>query len=149
MSRQKIEAALNRYEVPRGYEHFLFILPAFYVAKSDGKISTKETITIIVNSIHFNLVDTHVDKEEKNEFHAFAHNKVLTFMGKTNLGDLDILVNAINSKLEEYPEIEANRIRKKIRELCIAVAKSSGPLFREKILREEREMLDRIFKGID
>jgi len=143
-----IDAAMNRYEVPREYEHFLFILPAFYVAKSDGKISTKETISIIMNSIHFNLVDTEVDKDERNEFHAFTHNKILTFMGKTNLGDLDILVNAINEKLEGYPEAEAKRVRKKIRELCIAVAKSSGPLFREKILPEERKMLDRIFQGI-
>ena len=57
-------------------------------------------------------------------------------------------MNAINEKLEEYPEAERERIRKRIHELCIKVAKSSGPLFKDKILPEERKMLDRIFQDI-
>jgi len=148
MSRQFIREAIDRYEIPEEYEHFLFILPAFYVAKADGKISAKETISIIRNSVLFNLVGTEVNEGEKQEFYAFAHNRILTFMGKSCLKDLDILTNAVIEKLQEYPEAEEKRIKTRIRELCISVAKSSGPLFREKVGPEERRMLDRIFENI-
>ena len=143
-----MKAALDRFEIPEEYEHFLFVMPSFYVAKADGKISTKETLSIVRNSVLFNLVDMKTDENEKDQFLSFSHNKILTFMGKSNLDDLSLIVNAINEKLEDYPPDEQVRIRKRIHELCTKVAQSSGPMFKDKVCAEEAEMLDRIFDGI-
>ena len=148
MDRDLIMTAMDRFEIPDDYEHFLFVMPAFYIAKADGKISAKETFSIVKDSILFNLVDTRTDEHEKDEFLAFAHNKILTFMGKSSLDDLSMIVNAITEKLEEYPEDERERIKARIMELCTRVAKSSGPLFKDKISSEEAAMLDTITKGI-
>lgn len=148
MPGQFVKAAMERFEIPEEYEHFLFVMPAFYVAKADGKISTSETISIVRNSILFNLVDTITDKGEKDSFLSFAHRKILTFSGKSNLDDLSVVVKAINEKLGTYPDDEQGRIRTRIRELCMKVAQSSGPLFKDKVSKEEAAMLDQILEGV-
>jgi hypothetical protein len=141
-----VAVAMDRFEVPAGYENFLFCLPGFYVAKSDGSISVKETLSLIVNTVTLGLVTNR--GEEKKTFDAFAKAKLLQFQGKQNLEDLGIVVAAINARLAEYPESEAQRIRAGIRTTCEKIANASGPLFKEKILPEEQAMLEKIFSAI-
>lgn len=141
-----VKQALDRFEVPSEYVDFLFLLPPLYVAKADGKISIKETLSIVYNSLALGLVTS--QGEEKKAFQTFLQNKVLQFQGKSNLEDLDIVAAAINARLEQFPSDKAQKVRKIIYETCIKVAKASGPLFREKVSPEEREMLDEIFQKI-
>ncbi|MFC1734612.1 hypothetical protein ACFL1X_00740 [Candidatus Hydrogenedentota bacterium] len=145
-SSDAVAIAMERFEIPAGYENFLFCLPGFYVAKSDGSISVKETMSIVYNSFVSGLVASR--GEEKKAFDAFAKNKLLQFQGKSNLDDLGVVVNAINERLAAYPESESQKIRADIRKTCEKVAQTSGPLFREKVLPEEHAMLERIFSKI-
>ena len=147
MSADAVTAAMERFEVPAGYPTFLFCLPPFYVAKADGSVSIKEAISIGWNSVMSGLIAP--SGPEKKAFDAFFKDKLLQFQGKRNLDDFDVLGDAINAKLSEYPAAEAERIRKTIRDTCVKVAKASGPLFREKVLPEERHMLDKIFAAIE
>ena len=147
MSVDAVTAAMERFEVPAGYATFLFCLPPFYVAKADGSISIKEAMSIGWNSVMSGLVPP--SGPEKRAFDAFLKDKLLQFQGKRNLDDFDVLGDAINAKLSEYPAAEAERIRNTIRDTCVKVAKASGPLFREKVLPEERHMLDKIFAAIE
>jgi len=147
MSDEVVRAAMERFEVPAEHETFLFCLPAFYVAKSDGKISLKEAMSIIWNSVMLGLVKPR--GEEKKAFDAFVKDKLFQFQGKRNLEDYDVLAEAINAKLREYPAEAAAGIRQSIRETCIKVAEASGPMFRDKVLPEERHMLDKIFAALD
>jgi len=141
-----IQQAMDRYGVPAGHAKFLFVLPPFYVAKADGKVSLKEAMSIVWNSLRSGLVG--VQGEEKKAFDLFVQNELLQFQGKSSLDDLEILTRGINARLAQYPSDEAPRIREQIHEMCIKVAKASGPLFREKVSAEERQMLDRIFAEI-
>jgi len=147
MSDDVIQAAMERFEVPAERETFLFCLPAFYVAKSDGKISVKEAMSIAWNALMQGLVKPRGD--EKKDFDAFLKDKLLQFQGKRNLEDYDILAEAINAKLLQYPADVAAGIRRAIRDTCVKVAEASGPMFREKVLPEERQMLDKIFASLD
>jgi len=141
-----IQAAIERFEVPSDYPHFLFCLPLYYVAKSDGSISFKEAFSMTWNALMSGLVRQ--AKAEKNAYVKFANNQILKFQGKSNLGDFDILANAICALLSQYPPHEAEQIRNRIRDTCTKVAQASGPMFREKILPEERQMLDKIFSSV-
>jgi hypothetical protein len=146
MSDDAIQAAVQRFEIPPEHETFMFCLPAFYVAKADGSISLKEAMSIAFNSLMLGLVKPHGD--EKKAFQAFAKDKLLQFQGKRSLDDFDVLAEAINAKLAQYPADAANDIRKSIQETCVKVAKASGPMFRDKVLPEERHMLDKIFAAL-
>ena len=138
-----IKEAMERFEVPSGHENLLFCLPAFYVAKADGKISMKEAFSIVWNSVTTGLIKPRGD--EKKAFDGFVQRKLLHFQSKTSLDDFGILADAINAKLAQYPADAAQSIRDTIHDTCTKVAKSSGPLFREKVSPEERQMLDKIF----
>ena len=83
---------MERFEVPAEHETFLFCLPAFYVAKSDGKISVKEAMSIAWNSLMLGLVKPR--GEEKKAFDAFFKDKLFQFQGKRNLEDYDLLAEA-------------------------------------------------------
>lgn len=141
-----IQAAMERFEIPREHESFLFCIPPFYVAKADGKISIKEAMSIAWNSLMLGLVKP--QGPEKSAFDRFARDKLFQFQGKRNLDDYQILADAINAKLAQYPQEMAMDIRRTIRQTCEKVAEASGPLFRDKVSPEEREMLDRIFASI-
>ena len=141
-----IKQALDRFEIPPEHIDFLFLLPPFYVAKADGKMSIKESMSIAYNSIVLGLVST--QSEEKKAFQTFLKNKLFQFQGKTNLEDLDIVATAINARLEQFPADKAQKIRKLMYETCIKVAEASGPLFRDKVSPEERQMLDKILQNI-
>jgi len=145
MNDDAIQAAMEKYEVPPAYPNFLYALPAMYVAKSDGQISVKEACSVMWNSLMLGLV---TQGPEQKAFSDFAKNKILQFQGKTNLEDFDILADAINALLATQPPEKATMIRQSIQEMCTKVAKTSGPLFREKVLPEERAMLDKIFAQI-
>lgn len=143
---EAIAQAMDRFEIPEGHEKFMFCLPAFYVAKADGKVSLKEAMSIIWNSMMLGLIKP--SGSEKKAFESFAQAKFLQFQGKRNLDDFRILADAINAKLAEYSEEMVLEIRQTIRQTCEKVAAASGPMFREKVLPEEREMLDEIFASI-
>ena len=147
MSDDVVKAAMARFEVPLEHETFLFCLPAFYVAKSDGRISLKEAMSIIWNSVMLGLVKPR--GEEKKAFDAFVKDKLFQFQGKRNLEDYDLLAEAINAKLQQFPAEAAAGIRQSIRQTCTKVAEASGPMFRDKVLPEERQMLDKIFAGLE
>ena len=140
---ERIRVAMDRFEVPQGREKFLFCLPAMYVAKADGKISFKEAMSVIWNSLMLGLVKPQGD--EKTAFDAFVKSKILTFQGKSDLSDFVMLADAINDLLDTYGPSEAQEIRKAIHGTCTKVAEASGPMFRDKVSAEERDMLDRIF----
>ena len=137
-----IAEAMEKYEIPSGHPNFLFSLPPFYVAKSDGKVSIKEAMSIVWNCLLLGLVDR--QGEEKKAFDTFVMNKLHQFQGKANLDDFDIVANAINARLEQHPADEAEKIREKIGTACQKVAEASGPLFRDKVLPDERQMLEKI-----
>ncbi|MFV1967149.1 MAG: hypothetical protein ACC628_17105 [Pirellulaceae bacterium] len=138
-----VQTAMERFEVPAGHERFLFCLPLFYVAKADGAIAMKEVVSIAWNSVMQGLVQPGGD--EQKAFNAFYKNKTYQFQGKSNLDDFAILADAIDAQLAQYPAAEAQKIRDSIRAACTNVAQSSGPLFRDKVSAEERQMLDKIF----
>ncbi len=141
-----IQTAMTKYEVPAAFPNFLYALPAIYVAKSDGTISIKEACSVMWNSLMLGLVAN--VGPEKNAFSEFAKNKVLQFQGTVNLDDFDVLANAINALLATQPPEKASMIRQSIHETCTKVAAASGPMFRDKVLPEERAMLKKIFNEV-
>lgn len=144
---EALTKAMDHFEIPAGNENFLFILPALYVAKSDGKISIKEAMSIAFNAAKLNLTPPQGSAAFKS-FQEFLQTKIVLFSVKTNLEDLAILTEGINVLLAQYPDNEERQLRDCIRLLCEKVAQASGPLFREKILAEEQEILDKIFAEV-
>ena len=126
-----VQIAMERFEVPAGHEKFLFCLPLFYVAKADGEIAMKEILSI---AERFLFLTPRCNKSLHQRVPIFQ------FQGKSNLDDFAILADAIDAHLAQYPAAEARKIRHSIDEACTNVAKSSGPLFRDKVSAQERQM---------
>lgn len=142
-----ISLALRRFEIPEKHDNFIYVLPAFYVAKADGKVSFKEVYRAIRDAYELGLVALR-DKVEKHDFMQFSRDNYLKFAGKTRFDDLVLLTDAINAMLDAYPKTESDRIRRHIHQMCLDVAEAKGPFLGEKITPGEQEMLDRIFKEI-
>jgi len=145
--RDPVQLAMDRFDVPEGYESFIFAVPALYVAQADGSLSLKESLSMIANTLRSNLV-VFRSKEDKKAFQNFLKEKVRGLLQQRSLPDTEILTEAINTLLYQYPLNEAKAIRQAIYDTCVKVAKASGPLFREKVSAEERRMLDSIFIDI-
>ncbi|UCE04362.1 MAG: TerB family tellurite resistance protein [bacterium] len=142
-----IKKAMQVFEIPPHRTNFLFLLPPFYVAKADGKISFKEISSICYNAARLGLIGP--QEADSEDLDAFIEKKVEQFGEKTNLGNLDLLARAINARLESLSPKKAQAIRERIYELCVNVADASGPLFRDHISEEERQMLEKIFDKLE
>jgi len=142
-----IKKAMQVFEVPSHRSHYLFLLPAFYVAKADGKLSIKETMSLRLNAAKNGLIGP--QDEESEDLENFLENKIEQFSGKIGFADLDLLANAINARLEKYSSEKAQAIRERIYDLCIKVADASGPVFGENISDEEKQMLEKIFYKLE
>jgi hypothetical protein len=142
-----IKRALQIFEIPPHRTNFLFLLPPFYVAKADGKISMKEVMSIGYNSILLGLIGP--QDEDSEDLDNFMEKTVEQFQSKSNLGDLDLLTQAINVRLQSFSPDKAQAIRERIYELCLKVAEASGPLFGDHVSEEERQILERIFYKLE
>lgn len=142
-----IKHAMQVFEVPPHRANFLFLLPPFFVAKADGKISLKEISSICFNAARLGLIGP--QDQDSEDLDAFIEQKVEQFQNKMNIGDLDLLAKGINARLEAFSPEKADAIRQRIYELCINVADASGPLFGEHISEEERRMLELIFHKLE
>lgn len=138
-----IKKALEVFGIPKHRVNFLFLLPPFFVAKADGKISLKEMMSLEYNSILLGLVG--VQEEGSSDLENFIQKKVEEFEKTPRLVGLDLLTRAINARLESFPPEKAHSIRQRIYELCHKVAEASGPLFGDNVSEEERQMLESIF----
>jgi hypothetical protein len=87
-------------------------------------------------------------KEEQKVLQDFLKEQVTVFKAKKSLPDSEILTNAINAILSRYSSDQAKSTRKAMYDSCLKVAKTSGPMFREKVSEAERNMLDSLFSDI-
>ena len=94
-----IKKAMDVFGVPAHRPNFLFLLPAFFVAKADGKISMKEIMAIGYNSVKLGLVG--IQEQDSEDFNLFLENMVEQFQAKTNSSELNLLANAINARLAD------------------------------------------------
>jgi len=142
-----INKAMELFEIPSHRKNFLFLLPPFYIAKADGKISFKEINSICYNAIRLGLIGP--QEQDSEDLDAFIEKTIKKFEEKLYLGDLDLLAKAINARLKDYTPEKAQEIRERIYELCVDVADASGPLFGDNITKEEKQMLERIFTKLE
>ncbi|MDZ7331674.1 MAG: TerB family tellurite resistance protein [candidate division KSB1 bacterium] len=142
-----IQKAMEMFEIPAHRTHYLFLLPAFYVAKADGKLSMKEIMALRLHAVTLGLIGP--QDEDSAELETFFEKKIEQFGKELKLSDLDLLAKAINARLTNYTPDKAKAIRESIYQLCMHVADASGPLFGENITEEEREMLKQIFYKLE
>ena len=130
--------------IPIGKEHdfILFTLPALYIAKADGVITFDEAMNIAAS------IEVFGGNPQNKEKLASYESVLAQFYDKHSLDDLDKITKTINERLEEYDPEEAMDIRNLIRELCVNVAKASGPEEGSKISAEEHKYLREIYKDI-
>ena len=91
--------------IGEGYDFILFVLPALYVAKADGIMNFKETLSVTLSVEAFGGDPNNKEKIGK-------YNNVLSqFYEKSNLGDLKQVTTAINERLQECSKEESDRLR--------------------------------------
>lgn len=142
-----IQKAMEVFDIPPHRAHYLFLLPAFYVAKADGKLSMKEIMALRLHAVTLGLIGP--QDEDSADLEKFFETKVEQFARELKLSDLDLLAKAINARLANYSPEKARTIRESIYQLCMKVADASGPLFGENITEEERDMLKQIFYNLE
>lgn len=142
-----IKQAMQVFDVPSHRSNFLFLLPPFYVAKADGKISFKEISSICFNAARLGLIGP--QDQDSEDLDVFIEKKVEQFQNKMSISDLDLMAKGINARLEAFSPEKAHAIRERIYELCVNVADASGPMFGEHISEEERRMLEIIFHKLE
>jgi len=142
-----IQKAMQLFEIPSHRTNYLFLLPPFYVAKADGKLSVKEIMSLRFNAVKVGLIGP--QDEDSEDLEVFMEKKIEQFSEKISLADLDLLAKAINARLASYSPEKAQAIRERIYELCIKVADASGPIFGENISDEEKQMLEKIFYKLE
>lgn len=142
-----IRKAMQVFEIPPHRTNYLFLLPAFYVAKADGKLSLKEIMSLRYNAAKLGLIGA--QDEESNDLEQFMEKKIEQFSETISLTDLDLLAKAINARLAGFTPDKARTIRERIYELCMKVADASGPILGDKISEEEKQMLETIFYKLE
>jgi len=142
-----IKKAMAVFGIPPHRTRFLYLLPAFYVAKADGKISFKEISSICYNAAALGLIGP--QDEDSEDLDQFIEKKVEQFGQTARTENLDLLARAINARLEKYSPEKAQAIREAIYDLCIKVADASGPIFGDHISEEEKQMLEKIFYKLE
>lgn len=142
-----INKAMQVFEIPPHRTNYLFLLPAFYVAKADEKLSVKEIMSIRYNAATLGLIGP--QDEDSHDLDRFMEQKIEQFSQKITLTDLDLLTRAINARLQNFPSEKAQAIRENIYELCVKVADASGPLLGANISEEEKKMLEKIFYKLE
>ncbi len=142
-----IKKAMQVFNIPSHRTNYLFLLPPFFVAEADGKLSLKEIMSLRLNAERLGLIGP--QDQESEDLELFIENKIEQFSKKIGIANLDLLTRAINARLESYPPEKAQAIRESIYELCMKVADASGPLFGDNISDEERQMLQKIFYKLE
>jgi tellurite resistance protein len=142
-----IKKAMQVFEIPSHRTNYLFLLPSFYVAKADGKLSVKEIMSLRYNAAKLGLLGP--QDEDSQDLETFMEKKIEQFSGKITFSDLELLAKAINARLANYSPDKARAIREHIYELCMKVADASGPLLGENISEEEKQMLEQIFYQLE
>lgn len=142
-----IQKAMEVFEIPPHRAHYLFLLPAFYVAKADGKLSIKEIMALRLHAATLGLIGP--QDEDSADLEKFFEKKIEQFSKELKLSDLDLLAKAINARLANFAPDKAKAVRESIYQLCMNVADASGPMFGENITEEEREMLKQIFYKLE
>ena len=143
---KNIKKAMDVFDIPPDHVDFLFLLPPFYVAKADGKVSAKEVMAIGWNSITSGLFSSrHSVKEALDKF---LEVKAVQFQNKTDFSDFKLLAKAINARLERLPDDKSKTIRDIMLDMCLKVAEASGPIFGKNINDYERQMLKLIFDNM-
>lgn len=142
-----IQKAMEVFEIPPHRTHYLFLLPAFYVAKADGKLSMKEIMALRLHAVTLGLIGP--QDEDSPDLERFFEKKIEQFGRELKLSDLELFAKAINARLANYAPDKAKTIRESIYQLCMNVADASGPLLGENITEEEREMLRQIFYKLE
>lgn len=142
-----INKAMQVFEIPPHHTNYLFLLPAFYVAKADGKLSAKEIMSLSYNATKLGILGP--QDEDSQDLEKFMEEKIEQFSGKISFSDLQLLAKAINARLASYSKEKAGEIRERIYELCIKVADASGPLLGDNISEEEKQMLEQIFYQLE
>jgi len=142
-----IKKAMQVFEIPPHHNNYLFLLPAFYVAKADGKLSAKEIISLRYNAAKLGLLGP--QDEDSRDLEIFMEKKIEQFNGKISFSDLQLLAKAINARLSKYSADKAGAIRERVYELCIKVAGASGPVLGDNISEEEKQMLEQIFYQLE
>ena len=141
-----VKKAMEKFDVPTGHEEFLFIFPLLYVAKADGSLSLKEAYKVMWSAM--TAVTPPKGKEAQKVLQDFLKEQITIFKTKNSLPDSEILTNAINAILSQYSSDQAKATRKAMYDACLKVAKTSGPMFGEKVSEAERNMLDSLFSDI-
>ena len=137
---ESVKIVTEKFNIHPNEANLIFVLPALYVANADGESSFMECCSLGWNSGSLQLIDN---------AHLGGFQKLIeTFLRQKEVIDVSIVANAINARLESFSSEESARIRKTINTVCTKVAKASGPLFREKVSAEERDMLDQIAEQI-
>ena len=144
---ENIKKAMQVFEIPSHRTNYLFLLPSFYVAKADGKLSMKEIMSLRYNATKLGLLGP--QDEDSQDLETFIEKKIEQFSGKISFSDLKLLAKAINVRLAGYSPDKAQTIRERIYELCMKVADASGPLLGDKITEEEKQMLEQIFYQLE
>lgn len=142
----QVKKAMEKFDVPTGHEEFLFIFPSLYVAKADESLSFKEAYKVMWSAM--TSVTPPKGKEDKKVLQDFLKEQITVFKSKKTLPDSEILTNAINAILSQYSSDQAKATRKAMYDACLKVAKTSGPMFGEKVSEAERKMLDSLFSDI-
>lgn len=142
-----INKAIQVFEIPPHRTNYLFLLPPFYIAKADGKLSLKEIMSLRYNATRLGLIGP--QEENSEDLEIFMEHKIEQFDKKISLADLDLLAKAINARLKSYAPDKAQSIRESIYELCVKVADASGPLLGDNISEEEKQMLEQIFYKLE
>jgi len=145
--RLTLEDVFEHFEIPPGNEHFLFMLPPFYVARADGDVSIPELFSAVWNNCMQQLTPTM--GPEKTAAQAYLQKMAVAYATGRRTEDLRVLSAAINLVLRSLPDGRAQAVRESIQLTCTRVARASGPLFREKVSAEERQMLDEIFEALE
>lgn len=144
---ENIKKAMQVFEIPSHRTNYLFLLPSFYVAKADGKLSMKEIMSLRYNAAKLGLLGP--QDEDSPDMETFIEKKIAQFSAKISLSDLKLLAKAINARLAGYSPDKAGAIRERIYELCMKVANASGPLLGDNISEEEKQMLEQIFYQLE
>ena len=66
---ENIKKAMQAFEIPSHRINYLFLLPSFYVAKADGKLSMKEIMSLRYNAVKLGLLGPQ-DEDKRDALRA-------------------------------------------------------------------------------
>ncbi len=144
-----VKMACEKFIIPLSYPQFLFVLPAFYVAKADGTLSVKEAIAISFCGISVEIRDSLESKELQTFFNDWAGAVMNEVVDEKNSEDIRLVTRAIDQVLQDMGPMEALAKRAQMYEACLKVAQASGPLFSDHVSSDEQVMIQTLFGDIE